>query len=141
MARLTPKEFQEKHARRLKAAVDDMRKGVERVSESPTKKAAAKADKMRANIVAAIDSGKWAAGLNRVTLEDWKKNMIEKGVGRVASGIDGAAAKVEAFASELLPHVDSGVAEINRLPDVTLEDNINRMTTFIRHMAKFKRTK
>lgn len=139
MARVTAKEFQEKHARRLKAAVDDMRKGVERVTESPTGAAAKKVDKMRTNIVASIDSGKWAAGLNRVSLEDWKRAMVEKGVNRVASGIDGAAPKVEAFASQLLPHVDAGVGTIKRLPDVTLEDNINRMTTFIRHMSKFKR--
>jgi len=139
MARLTPKEYQEKHARRLKAAVDDMRKGVERLTESPTKAAAAKADKMRTNILAAIDSGKWAAGLNRVTLDEWKTKMIEKGVGRVAAGIDAASDKVEAFASELLPHIDSGVSKIKSMPDVTLEDNINRMTQFIRHMAEFKR--
>jgi len=25
------------------------------------------------------------------------------------------------------------------MPDTTLEDNIGRMTTFIRHMSKFKR--
>jgi len=139
MAKLTAKEFQEKHARRLKAATEDMRKGVEAVTESPTAKAAKKADKMRANITASIDSGKWAAGLNRVSLEDWKSKMINKGVGRVAAGIDEAAPKVEAFAAQLLPHIDQGVTTINKLPDVTLEDSINRMTTFVRHMAKFTR--
>jgi len=141
MAKLTAKEFQEKHNRRLKAATDDMRAGVERVTESPTAKAAKKADKMRANVVASIDNGKWAAGLNRVTLDDWKSKMINKGVGRVAAGIDEAAAKVESFASELLPHIDKVKSEIERLPDVTLEDNIQRMTTFIRGMSKFKRSK
>ena len=139
MAKLTAKEFQEKHNRRLKAATEDMRLGVERVTESPTAKAAKKADKMRANILKSIDSGKWAAGLNRVTLEDWKSKMINKGVGRVAAGIDEAEDKVIAFAEKLLPHIDAGQTIIAKLPDVTLEDSINRMTTFTRHMAKFKR--
>ena len=139
MSRLTPAEFQEKHARRLKGAIDDMRKGVEGVTSSPTAKAASKADKMKANIVASIDSGKWAAGLNRVTLDDWKDKMINKGLNRVASGIDGAAGKVTAFATDFLPHIDKGLDNIKKLPDLTLEDSINRMTTFIRHMAKFKR--
>lgn len=139
MAKLTPKEFQEKHNRRLKAATEDMRLGVERVSVSPTAEAAKKADKMRANIIKAIDDGKWAAGLNRVTLEDWKSKMINKGIGRVAAGIDEAAPKVEAFAAKLLPHIEAGQTSIRNLPDVTLEDSINRMTTFIRHMSKFKR--
>jgi len=66
---------------------------------------------------------------------------LNKGVNRVATGIDEAAAKVEAFASELLPHIDSGVSKIKKMGDVTLEDNINRMVEFTRHMSKFKRTK
>lgn len=141
MAKLTPDEFQEKHARRLKGATEDIRKGVERVTEAPTLKAAAKKDKMRANLNKALDDGKWERGLKRVTLEDWKSKMIDKGVGRIAAGIDAAAPKVREFASELLPHIDKVQAEIKGMPDVSLEDNINRMTTFIRGMAKFTRTK
>jgi len=139
MARLTPAEYREKHARRLKGATEDMRLGVEKVTESPTAKAATKKDKMKANLNRAIDSGKWERGLKRVTLEEGKTQMIEKGVGRVAAGIDGAAAKVEAFAGELLPFQDGLKGQIVKMPDITLEDNINRMTTFIRGMAKFQR--
>jgi len=141
MARVTPEEFQEKHARRLKAATEDIRRGVERVSEAPTLKAAAKKEKMKAKLMEALDSGKWENGLKRVTLEEWKAKMIEKGVSRIPAGIDAAADKVRAFASELLPYIDSQVANVKRMPDVTLEDSINRMVTFIRGMAKFRRTK
>jgi len=139
MAKLTPEQFAEKHNRRTKAALEDMRAGVAAVSEAPTVKAAAKQEKMRARIVEAIDSGKWASGLKRVSLEDWKSKMLELGVNRVAAGLDANKDKVQAFASELLPHIESGQKEIEKLPDVTLDDSINRMTTFIRHMAKFKR--
>lgn len=139
MARVSPEDFVEKHARRLKGATDDIRKGVERVTESPTAKAAAKRDKMRQRLVESIDSGKWERGLKRVSLEDWKGQMITKGVGRIAAGVDGAAGKVRAFAEELLPHIDSGVSAVKKMPDVTLEDNIQRMTAFIRHMSKFQR--
>ena len=139
MAKLTPTEYQEKHARRLKGATEDMRLGVEKVTESPTAKAAAKKDKMKANLNRAIDSGKWERGLKRVTLEEWKTQMIEKGVGRVAAGIDGAKDKVISFAAELLPFQDGIKAKVQKMPDITLEDNINRMTTQIREMAKFQR--
>jgi len=139
MARVTATEFQEKHARRLKGALEDMRSGVDRVTESPTGAAAKKVDKMRANLLAALDSGKWQRRLNAVTLEEWKRKMIDVGVNRVSAGIDAAAPKVTAFAEELLPYIDSGVNEVKKLPDVSLEDNINRMTQFVRHMAKFKR--
>ena len=49
MAKLTPLEFQEKHARRLKASVEDVRKGIDRVTENPCELAAAKQDKMLTN--------------------------------------------------------------------------------------------
>ena len=68
MAKLTATEFQEKHARRLKAAVEDVRRGIDRVTENPCEKAAAKQDKMLTNLTAAVSSGKWAGGLKRVSL-------------------------------------------------------------------------
>ena len=139
MAKLTPGEFQEKHARRLKAAVEDVRRGIDRVTESPTEKAAAKQDKMLTNLTAAVTSGKWAKGLKRVSLEDWKRKARDIGVNRIAAGIDGAKDKVIAFAEVLLPHIDRGKAKISAMPDVTLDDNINRMTSFIRHMSELKR--
>lgn len=140
MAKLTPAEFQEKHARRLKASVEDVRKGIDRVTESPTEKAAAKQDKMLTNLTASVNSGKWAAGLKRVSLEQWKKQTRDIGVNRIAAGIDGAKEKVINFAEALLPHIDRGQAKIAAMPDTTLDDNINRMTTFVRHMAEMKRT-
>jgi len=140
MAKLTAAEFQEKHARRLKAAVEDVRKGIDRVTESPTAKAALKADKMLANLTSSVQSGKWANGLKRVSLEEWKRKTRDVGVNRIAAGIDAAKDKVTAFAEDLLPHIDRQVAKIKAMPDVTLDDNINRMTTFIRGMSEFKRT-
>ena len=139
MAKLTPSEFREKHARRLKAATEDMRKGIEAVTEAPTAKAAKKMDKLRTNLLKAIDSGKMAKRLNAVTLDEWKRKTIDVGIGRVSAGIDASAAKVEDFAGQLLPHIDKLKAEIDRLPDVTLDDSINRMVAFTRGMAKFEK--
>ncbi len=139
MAKLTPQEFQDKQARRLKASIEDMRMGVERVTTAPSQLAIAKKEKMRAEINRAIDSGKWEQGLKRVGLEEWKSKMISKGLGRVAAGIDAASAKVVQFASELLPFQDNLRMTITKMPDVSIEDNINRMTTWVRGMAKFQR--
>ena len=140
MAKLTAAQFQEKHARRLKGSVEDVRQGIDRVTESPTEKAAAKQDKMLTNLTAAVNTGKWAAGLKRVSLEQWKKQTRDIGVNRIAAGIDGAKEKVIAFAEDLLPHIDRGLEKIKGMPDTTLDDNINRMTSFVRHMAELKRS-
>ena len=141
MAKLTPQEFQEKHARRLTASVEDVRRGIDRVTESPMEKAAAKKDKMLANLTAAVNDGRWEKGLKRVSLEDWKTKTRDVGVGRIAAGIQAASSKVIAFAEELLPHIDAGQAKLKTMPDITLEDNIARMSTFVRHMANMKRNK
>lgn len=137
MAKLTPKEVQDKHARRLKGAIDDMRSGIAKVTVAPTLQAAAKQDKMKQKLNESIDSGKWAQGLKAVSLDEWKEKITNKGLPRVAAGIDGAAAKVEKFYDQLLPHIDKTVEEVKKMPDLTLEDSINRVGTFIRGMAKF----
>lgn len=140
MARVTPEEYQEKQARRLKGAVEDMKMGVAKVTESPTEKAAAAKDKMQARLNEALNNGKWEAGLKRVSLDDWKKAMTEKGINRVAAGIDGAKPKVIAFARDLLPYIDEQRAKIKAMPDATLEDSISRMVEFTRGMSQFKRS-
>jgi len=137
--RVNASEFREKHARRTKAALDDMRAGVQRVTEAPGKKAAAQKEKMRAKLMEALDSGKWDRRVASVSLEDWKADMLEKGVGRVSAGLDRAAGKVEQFAEQLIAHENSLMSEIERMPSLTLEDSIARATAWIRGMSKFER--
>ena len=137
--KITPAEFQEKHARNLKASLTDMRSGVEKVTDAPGAKAAAKQDKMLANLTAKISDGTWARRLKGVTLEEWREKMISKGLPRVSGGIDAAAAKVTDFASQLLPAVDAASRKTQAMPDLTLEDSIARMTSFVRDMSKFSK--
>jgi len=129
----------DKWSRRLKAAVEDIRAGVEAVTENPCEKAAAKKAKWIARLTSKEVQDKWEAALKRVTLEDWKKAMLEVGVGRIAAGVDAAVDEFRDFMNELLPHIEAGRAKIKAMPDVTLEDNIRRMEAFIRHMAAFRR--
>ena len=137
--RLTPEQFQEKHARRLKGSLQDISAGIDRVSESPTAKAAAKEQKMITNLQASVSSGKWRNGLNRVSLDQWKDAAKNKGINRIAAGIDGAKDKVTAFAAQLLPYENTLQASVSKMPDLTVEDSISRATAWIRGMAKFER--
>lgn len=139
MPKVTADEMAEKWARRLKGATEDIRRGVDKVSEAPSKKAVAKQDKMKANLISAIESGKWAKELGKVTLEEYKSAMKDIGVGRIPAGVDKEADDFKDFASQLLPHVAAGQATIAKMPDVTLEDSVARASTWIRHMAKFER--
>lgn len=139
MTRLTPSEAQQKHNTRTKNALEDMKKGVARVTESPMAKAADSQEKMLMNLTDAINSGRWAKSLRGVSLEEWKSKMINKGANRVPAGLDAAASKTQKFYEEFFPVVDAAKAEVDRMPSMTLEDNINRMTTYVRKIAQFKK--
>ena len=139
MAKVTPVEYQEKHARRLKAALPDITRGVERVTEAPGKKAAAKVLKMKTNLMARIEDGTWSRRVAAVSVEDWKRLMITKGVPNISSGIDAAEAKTIAFAEQLLPAVDAARAAIAGMPDVTIDDNLNRCMAYLRKMGQFRK--
>ena len=139
MAKVSPSEFAEKWQRRLQSAAPDITRGINRVDVAPTEKAAQKKEKMLTNLTEAVNSGKWENGLRRVTLGDWKKAAIEKGVPRISQGVASAGGKMTEFASQLLPFQDSLKSQVDSMPDLTLEDNINRMNTWVRGMSKFKR--
>ena len=128
----------EKWGKNLKSSTEAIREGVKNVSESPTQKAAAAQDKMLQNLIAAVESGKWSDGLKAVSLDDWKSSM-EKGISRIPAGVDGAMVKMTAFMEDFLPYVEEGKAKIEKMPNVTLEDNIARATAMIRHNAAYKR--
>lgn len=137
--KLTAQEFREKHARRLKAAVPDIQAGVARVTDAPGAKAAEKVDKWHQSISAQETKDKWQRRVASVSVDEWKAHMLNKGVPRIAAGIDGAAAKVEEFAEKLIVHQNAGLQQIDRMPDLTLEDSISRATAWIRHMSSFRR--
>jgi hypothetical protein len=139
MARLTPQEFAEKHNRRTKGALEDMSTGIQKVSVAPSGLAVAKQAKMLANLTASVQNGTWANRLKAVDLQSWKDKMINKGIPRVSGGLDAAISKVQDFASQLLPAIDTAVAKVKAMPDLTIDDSINRMTTFVRDMSKFRK--
>lgn len=138
--RVNPSEMAEKWKRRLTQATPDIQRGVERVTESPMEKAAAASDKMLRNVTEAVTSGKYARGLARVSLPEWKDAVIDLGIPRIAQGVARAETKFEDFARQLLPHIESGMSQLDRMPDVTLEDSVARMTFWLRHMATFERS-
>ncbi|NIQ91311.1 MAG: hypothetical protein GWN93_20805 [Deltaproteobacteria bacterium] len=139
MAKLTADQYADKHNRRMKASIEDIRSGVDRVTEAPGVAAARKQDKMLQNLTAKVQDGTWSRRVSSVPLEDWKDKMVNKGLNRIAGGVDAARGKVVAFAEQLLPAVSAAQTKVKAMPDLTLEDSINRMTTFVREMSKFKK--
>lgn len=136
MAKVTAQQYADKWGRRLKSATTDIRNGVERVTEAPGVKAARQSDKMLAGIQQAISDGRWQRAVANVTLEDWKSATLEKGIGRIAAGVDSALPKQIQMAEKLLAAVDSVNGQVQNMPDTTLDDRINRMVAFSRGMSE-----
>lgn len=133
---LTPDKISDKWARRMKGSVTDIQAGIDTVTESPTEKAADKQEKMQTNLNRAIDNGKWAAGLRKVSLSDWKNKTKAKVSQRLPQGVDEAMPKRKEFDSYLVSTLNAVLPEINEMPDMTLEDSVNRVRKLMEHMNK-----
>lgn len=138
VVRLTPAEAADKHRRRTIAAIPDMQKGIESVTEAPGVKAAENRSKWIARLQESATQDKWERNVRAVTLADWKKKMIDKGIGRVAAGIEAAQGKVTTFYTQLFDYENGLLATLDTMPDLTLEDSIARMNYWVREMAKFR---
>lgn len=141
MPKIRPEEAAEKWARRTQTAVPDYVAGVQRVTESPTAKAAAKKNKMLQKVTEAIQSGKWEQALQRVSLEDWRQATLSKGQQRIAAGVQAAQGKMQEFMADLFSFQERLQAEVHRMPDLTIEDSVNRAVAWIRGMTKFRRSR
>lgn len=121
----------------LSAASGRMQSGAMGVTKAPGIAAAAAADKWLAKVTAA--KAKFAARVQSVSLQDWQNSYINVGIPRVAQGAQAKQGKVQAFFDEFLPYLQRGMATIDNMPSVTLEDGIARASAMIRYNAKFKR--
>lgn len=140
MPKVTPEEGARKLIDRARAAAPFIADQVRKVTVAPTEQAAQKVDKMRTNFLKSVDDGKVERGLRRVTLSDWQQAMINKGVPRITQGLEQAESKIVEFNREFYPHLDRVQAEVEAMPDTTLEDNIARAVHNIRRNAEFKRS-
>jgi len=128
-----------KWQRNLAGATESIRSGVNAVTVSPTEKAAQQADAYLVGVQQAVADGKFQSGLRRVSLDDWKRSFLEKGVPRIASGAAAAQPDFEQFLSEFLPHVERGKQMLESMPRGDLRQNIARAVAMIEHNSKFRR--
>lgn len=140
MAKLTPTEAADKHARNLKSSLPDIVAGIGRVTENPGVKAANAKAKWVGRLQDPAVQDKWERNVRALDLGKWKADTAAKVQQRLAQGVDTAKPKMVSFYSQLFPYQDSLKGTVDNMPDVTLEDSINRMTTWVRGMANFKKS-
>lgn len=141
MANLSPQEVTKKWSQNLQNARTSIEAGVRAVTQAPTQKAAAKADKYLAGVQKAVESRKFQNSLNRVTLQDWSNSMITKGIPRIAVGVKEAEPKMTAFLAEFLPYARTVSEQVQAMPNDTEQEREQRMLENVRRLRQFQRTR
>lgn len=141
MSLASPSTIAKKWQRNLQGATETIKEGVSRVTENPAELAIQSKQQWIDGLNRAAAEGKYERGLQRVTLQGWKDAMINKGLQRLSAGVAGALPKMEAFISEVSPHIESGVQQLRAMPRGSLEQNIQRSVFMQMHMSKFRRSR
>lgn len=128
----------EKWKRNLSSSTQSMKDGILAVTTAPGQAAARQKEKWIRKLQEAAASGKWEQAVQAVPLAEWQDKMINLGLPRIASGAAAGAPKVSAFMDQFLPFVERAAAEVQQMPNATLEDSIQRAAAMIRKNASFK---
>lgn len=139
MAMPSASEIADKWAASMRNSEAAYKAGINRTDVNPMEEAAKNVDGYRTGVLNAIDSGKYVAGLRRVTKEDWQAKCINLGASRIAAGAAMGKAKQQAFMDKFLPHLQAGMSKLKSMPKATLQDRIARAVAMMEHNANFKR--
>jgi hypothetical protein len=123
---------------RTSAATQDYANGVAQTDVDPTQRAIAAQGRMRAEVIAAIDSGKWAQGLQRAGKIGWQQAVASKGVQNFGTGVAAAESKVATAFAPLLAFEQGLQATIQGMPNVTDTDRNNRMLAWANGMRQYQ---
>lgn len=99
--------------------------------------AIAKQSVAKANYAASLDSGRWAAALQRVGNQGIKQAAAAKS-GNYATGIAASATKMQTVFSKLLPYIAAGIPAIDAMPSGTIANSKARASAWIDYMAAGK---
>lgn len=139
MAMASASEISDKWEQSMRTAEQAYRRGIERTDVNPMEEAAKNVDGYRQGVLDAVDSGRYQAGLRRVTKQEWQDKALKLGASRLASGATLAKPKMQAFLDKFLPHLKSVTDRVRQMPKVTLQDRIARAVAQMEGTATFKR--
>lgn len=126
----------QKWAQRTSGAQQDYVAGAEATSKDPTQLAINNQARLRANVLAAIDGGKWANNLRAVGKGGWLQAIRDK-AGNFSTGVNAAEGKVAAKFAPLLQYENNLQQQVDAMPNVTDADRENRMLAWVRGMRQY----
>lgn len=133
----TPQSIAAKWAANLQNNVQSITDGVNAVTQSPTAKAAENLDAYLRNTMAAVQSGRMAAKLQAVSVDQWKQAFIQKGIPRIQQGAQQAIPKVQRFMTAWMPVMNAASAQIQSMPKGTTAAALDRVRVIIEAGKQF----
>lgn len=137
-ARKNAQQVAQKWSQNLTASTQSITNGVNAVTVSPTQLAAQNVQGYLNGVNAAVTSGKWQRNLQKVTVQDWKNSMLQKGIPHIQTGATQAQAKVAQVMGPLLQFIYDTRDSINQShPRGSLAANLARANAFATAMAGY----
>jgi len=129
-----------KQIERAAVAGPEYEEGVKDPERNPIEAALAANEKRIAKLRESIEKKTWEAKMAKLTIEDWRKPTLEKGVRRFPEGIRVAEPKIRDFVSKWRPILEGIQAAVRAMPDVTDADREARMLENLRRLKEAKGT-
>jgi t-SNARE complex subunit (syntaxin) len=109
------------------SAGEDIKAGVQNTDKDQAASAIAAQELMRQRLIEALDRGDWVKGLQEAGHEKWARNMVDKGIGKITTGID--ANKTEIIAKfEKVDQVGKEVRSATKnMPKGSIDDSLGRV--------------
>lgn len=127
----------DKYERRATVARVDYEAGVKKPKRNPIEAAIAAKETMVAKLTEVLAGTKWEDALRFVGEEGWRTAALKKGAPRYPEGIRAGLNKVKDFVGKFAPHLEAGMADVEKMPKRTLEESIEKAAAMIRHNAAF----
>ena len=124
---LTGAQIYEKYQRRMGQASEDIKRGVETTTKSQSEEAIKAAPRMRENLNKALDAGKYEEGLRRSGDAKWKRNLIEKGIPKIAAGITANKTEITQQFDKVSAVGEAVKTAVASMPKGSIEDSLNRV--------------
>lgn len=136
---LTSAQVAQKWVRNTSQSTQALIDGVSNVTTSPTAQAAQHLDRYLSGVTQAVNSGKMAAALNNVSLQDWQNAMKTKAVARIPAGVQAAQGKMQSFMDKWLPYEQQMSDRIKQMPKGSVADAQARSNYAIAYNAAFSK--
>lgn len=134
--RLDPAQAAQNWVTGLSQAGTKIQQGVQAVSEAPGVKAARNAQGYINGVQANVQ--KWQRKVAAVSLGDWVTAMTQKGVPRVAQGAQAAQPKFAAALGPLFQYMQSGLGQIDNMPNDSPAARDARMLSWANYMRNYQ---